>query len=91
MISLPTSPYDGHWAAFATLWCCACIAMMLLSTRYDDSLPFIQSIGPWYLTGGMLLGASAILVEALLPSAILLLTLSAMPVSYTHLTLPTKA
>ena len=71
-------PYDGHWAAFATLWCCACIAMMLLSTRYDDSLPFIQSIGPWYLTGGMLLGASAILVEALLPSAILLLTLSAM-------------
>ena len=71
-------PYDGHWAAFATLWCCACIAMMLLSTRFDDSLPFIQSVGPWYLTGGVLLGASAILVEALLPSAILLLTLSAM-------------
>ena len=71
-------PYDGHWAAFATLWCCACIAMMLLSTRYDDSLPFIQSIGPWYLTGGILLGSSGILVEALLPSAILLLTFSVM-------------
>ncbi|MEC8279442.1 MAG: O-antigen ligase family protein [Verrucomicrobiota bacterium] len=71
-------PYDGHWAAFATLWCCACIAMALLSTRYDDSPPFIQSIGPWYLTGGLLLGASGLLVEALLPSAILLLTLSVM-------------
>jgi hypothetical protein len=71
-------PYDGHWAAFATLWCCACIAMALLSTRYDDSPAFIQSIGPWYLTGGALLGASGFLVEALLPSAILLLTLSAM-------------
>jgi hypothetical protein len=71
-------PYDGHWAAFATLWCCACIAMALLSTRYDDSPPFIQSVGPWYLTGGLLLGASGLLVEALLPSAILLLTLSVM-------------
>ena len=71
-------PYDGHWAAFATLWCCACIAMALLSTRYDDSPPFIQSVGPWYLTGGMLLGASGLLVEALLPSAILLLTHSVM-------------
>jgi hypothetical protein len=30
-------PYDGHWAAFASLWCCACFAMALLSTRYDDS------------------------------------------------------
>jgi hypothetical protein len=71
-------PYDGHWAAFATLWCCACIAMALLSTRYDNSPIFIHSIGPWYLTGGALLGASGFLVEALLPSAILLLTLSAM-------------
>jgi hypothetical protein len=71
-------PYDGHWAAFATLWCCACIAMMLLSARYDDSPPFVQSIGPWYLAGGTLLGASGMLVEALLPSAVLLLTLSVM-------------
>jgi O-antigen ligase len=71
-------PYDGHWAAFASLWCCACIAMALLSTRYDDSPDFIHSIGPWYLTGGTLLGASGFIVEALLPSAILLLTLSAM-------------
>jgi len=71
-------PYDGHWAAFATLWCCACIAMALLSTRYEDSPTFIHSTGPWYLTGGALLGASGFLVEAPLPSAILLLTLSAM-------------
>lgn len=71
-------PYDGHWAAFASLWCCACIAMALLSIRYDDSPAFIHSIGPWYLTGGTLLGASGFLIEALLPSAVLLLTLSVM-------------
>lgn len=71
-------PYDGHWAAFAALWCCTCIAMALLSTRYDDSPDFIQSIGPWYLTGGILLGVSGFLVQARLPSAVLLLTLSVM-------------
>jgi hypothetical protein len=71
-------PYDGHWAAFATLWCCACIAMAMLSTRYDDSPVFIHSTGPWYLTGGALLGASGFLVEAPLPSALLLLALSIM-------------
>lgn len=71
-------PYDGHWAAFAALWCCACFAMALLSTRYEDSPPFIQSTGSWYLTGGTLLGASGFLVEAQFPAAILLLTLSTM-------------
>lgn len=71
-------PYDGHWAAFAILWCCTCTAMALLSTRYDDSPEFIQSNGPWYLTGATLLGASGFLVEAPLPSAILLLTFSVM-------------
>ena len=71
-------PYDGHWAAFASLWCCVCIAMALLSTRYDDSPEFIHSIGPWYLAGGTILGASGFLIEARLPSAILLLTLSTM-------------
>ncbi|MDQ8193015.1 O-antigen ligase family protein [Coraliomargarita sp. SDUM461004] len=71
-------PYDGHWAAFATLWCCTCIALALLSTRYDDSPDFIQSIGPWYLTGGALLGASGFLVHAQIPAAILLFTLSIM-------------
>ncbi|WPJ95060.1 O-antigen ligase family protein [Coraliomargarita algicola] len=71
-------PYDGHWAAFASLWCCACIAMTLLSTRYDDNPGFINSNGPWYLTGGTLLGATGFLVQAPLPAAILLLTLSAM-------------
>lgn len=71
-------PYDGHWAAFAALWCCTCITMALLSMRYDDSPSFIHSSGPWYLTGGALLGASALLVQAPLPAAILLLTLSIM-------------
>ena len=70
--------YDGSWAAFATLWTCACIAMALLTTRYDDSPAFIQSSGPWYLTGGVLLGASAFLVDARWPAAVLLLLFSAM-------------
>jgi hypothetical protein len=71
-------PYDGHWAAFASLWCCACIAMALLSMRYDDSPDFIESVGPWYLSGGVLLGASGFMVQTPLPSAILLLTLASM-------------
>jgi O-antigen ligase len=71
-------PYGGHWAAFASLWCSSCIAMALLSTRYDDSPIFIHSVAPWYLTGGTLLGATGILVESPIPAAILLFTLAAM-------------
>ena len=71
-------PYDGQWAAFAALWCSCCIAMALLSTRYDDSPIFIHSIGPWYLTGGTLLGVTGFLVESPISAAILLLTLAAM-------------
>lgn len=71
-------PYDGHWAAFALLWSSACITMALLTSRYEDGKDFIQSIGPWYLTGGTLLGASGFLVQARWPAAILLITFSAM-------------
>lgn len=71
-------PYDGHWAAFASLWCCTCIAMALLSMRYDDSPDFIESVSPWYLSGGILLGASGFMVQAPLASAMLLLTLASM-------------
>lgn len=71
-------PYDGHWAAFALLWSAVCIGMALLSSRYDDSRDFIQSIGPWYITGGTLLGASGFLVQARWPAAILLLGFSTM-------------
>jgi len=71
-------PYDGHWAAFAILWTCACISMALLTTRYDDSPPFVESSGPWYLTGGTLLGASAFLVDAKWPAVVLLLTYATM-------------
>jgi hypothetical protein len=71
-------PYDGHWAAFAILWTCACISMALLTTRYEDSPAFVQSSAPWYLTGGTLLGASAFLVEARWPAAILMLTYASM-------------
>lgn len=71
-------PYDGHWAAFALLWTCACISMALLTTRYDDSPPFVESSGPWYLTAGTLFGMSAFLVEAKWPSAFLMLTYATM-------------
>ncbi|MFP4069594.1 MAG: O-antigen ligase family protein [Verrucomicrobiota bacterium] len=69
-------PYDGHWAAFASIWCAACVAMALLSTRYTDSPDFIESIGPWYLCGAVLLGGSGWLVEARWPAVVSLLTLS---------------
>jgi hypothetical protein len=71
-------PYDGHWAAFAALWCSCCMAMALLSTRYDDSPEFVNSVGPWYLTGSILLGATGLLVESPIPAAVLLYTLAAM-------------
>jgi len=69
-------PYDGHWAAFAILWSSACVAMALLETRYADRRAFIHSPGPWYLTGALLLGASALAIEAKWPAIFLLLTLS---------------
>ncbi len=71
-------PYDGHWAAFALLWSSACISMALLTSRYEDGKDFIQSTGPWYLTGGILLGSTGFLVQARWPAAILLITFSAM-------------
>ena len=71
-------PYDGHWAAFALLWSSTCIGMALLTSRYEDGKDFFQSVGPWYLTGGTLLGASGFLVQARWPAAILLLTFSVM-------------
>lgn len=71
-------PYDGHWAAFATLWTCACISMALLTTRYDDSPDFIESTDPWYLAGGTVLGGSAFLVDAVWPASILMLTYAVM-------------
>lgn len=71
-------PYDGHWAAFAVLWSSVCIAMSLLTTRYSDGKDFIKSSGPWYLTGGVLLGATGFVVQARWPAAILLLSFSTM-------------
>ena len=71
-------PYDGHWAAFATLWCSCCFAMAWLSTRYNDSPAFIHSIGPWYVAGGILLGSTGLIVDAPIPAAVLLVTLAGM-------------
>ena len=71
-------PYDGHWAAFAIIWCCVCIAMSLLVVRYEESPQFIHSTAAWYLTGGVFLGASALLVQAHAPAVMLLFTLCIM-------------
>jgi O-antigen ligase len=71
-------PYDGHWAAFATLWACACFAMALLTMRYEDSPPFIETAGPFYLVGGLVLGASGLTVQAHGPSIVLLATTALM-------------
>jgi len=71
-------PYDGHWAAFALIWASVCTGLGLLSTRYDDSPDFINSISPWYLTGAALLGASGFIVQARWPSTILLIGYSGM-------------
>ena len=71
-------PYDGHWAAFATLWCTACVSMALLSTRYEDSPTFVQSRAPWYLTGAALLAGTGFLLDNPLPAFMLLVTFSVM-------------
>lgn len=65
-------PYDGHWAAFATLWSGACFALAMLVTRYQDGSAFIDSPGPFYLAGGLLLGASGLILEAHWPAILLL-------------------
>ena len=65
-------PYDGHWAAFAALWSAVCISMALLVARYQQQQPFLQTVGPWYLAGGTLLGGSGFLVHAHWPATILL-------------------
>jgi len=67
-------PYDGHWAAFAILWCAACFGMALLSTRYEDRPDFVRSTGPWYVAGGVLLGGSGMFVQAAWPASVLLFT-----------------
>ncbi len=71
-------PYDGHWAAFAMIWCCVCITMSSLHARYNDNKKFISSTAPLYLAGGALLGTSAMFVHAQLPAVMLSLTLSIM-------------
>lgn len=71
-------PYDGHWAAFALLWTCACASMALLVTRHEDSPPYLETSGPWYLAGATILAASAFMVEAKWPAVFLMLAYSMM-------------
>lgn len=66
--------YDGHWAAFALLWCVTCGAMTLLVLRSEPIHNILKSRGRLYLMGTFLLGGSGFFVEARWPAALLLLT-----------------
>lgn len=67
-------PYDGHWAAFATLWCAGCISMSLSTALLQDTDHYLQSKGPWFLAAASMLGLSGFWLEARWPAAILLIT-----------------
>jgi hypothetical protein len=69
-------PYDGHWAAFACLWCGACIALAMQAIHNDRNQDFSQTSGPWYLAGAVILGGTGLIVQANGPGAILLIVLS---------------
>ncbi len=65
-------PYDGQWAAFALIWSVTCCALALLCARYDSKNDFLQTTGPWYLTGAVILGSSGFIVESKWSGTILL-------------------
>ncbi len=69
-------PYEGHWAAFAMLWSAVCVALALFGTRIKDQQDFVNTTGPWYLTGATILGASGFIIEARWPATLLLLSFS---------------
>lgn len=71
-------PYDGHWAAFACLWCGVCAAFAMKNVRNDPEKDFLRTNGPWFLTGAVILGFTGIFIDASGPGAILLLFLSLM-------------
>ena len=71
-------PYDGHWAAFACLWCGVCSALAMQRVRIDTTRDFLQTQGPWYLTGALGSGFTGLFIDASGPGGLLLLFLSLM-------------
>ena len=69
-------PYDGHWAAFASIWCGVFFTLAIKHADAQTDQRFIDSKGPYYLSVGVLLGFSGYWVHASMPSIILLLTFS---------------
>lgn len=69
-------PYDGHWAAFACLWCGVSFAFTFEQIRHDTDNNFLKTKGPWFLASAIMLGFSGIFIQASNASAILLLFLS---------------
>lgn len=77
-------PYDGHWAAFATIWCAVCIAIAIQTIRNRPNNKFTETYATWYLTGAMLLGLSGFIIESYWPSIILLGTFSILLLIYAY-------
>lgn len=71
-------PYEGHWAAFALLWCTANGAIILLSIRNNKSQNLLKSRDRRYLLGTLLLGGSGFCIDAHWPAVLLLLTYAAL-------------
>jgi O-antigen ligase len=71
-------PYDGHWAAFATLWCTVCVAMSLHGAYTNGTESYLNSRAPWFLAGATILGFSGLWIEARWPAICLLFTYAAM-------------
>lgn len=70
-------PYDGHWAAFAAIWCGFFTAMALKKSTDGPTNNFMETVAPYYLTGAVLLGSSGFIIEAKIPAAVLLISFSA--------------
>lgn len=68
-------PYDGHWAAFATIWCGVFITMALKRSTKNNNI--MHTMAPYYLTGAVMLGCSGFVIETNIPAAILLISFSA--------------
>lgn len=71
-------PYDGHWAAFACLWAVVCAALSMEHIRQDQTKDYLNTNGPWFLFGAIILGSTGLVVHSSGPGAVLLLLLSFM-------------
>lgn len=65
-------PYDGHWGAFAMLWCAVSLALSLHPAFTQVKESYLNTRGPWFLSSAIILGFSGLWIESRWPAAILL-------------------